>query len=74
MTEKEAYAIGYYFGRCIGNDEEMAIEMYDRVGNHGIYNDNLFAAAKEGYERGVSDYCDFDLLSEVAAKINHTAV
>jgi len=62
--EREAYALGYYHGRSIGNDEGLGSELEARVGEHCIENDDLFAAAKAGYERGVSDYVEYDMCDE----------
>lgn len=55
MTEKEAYAIGYYFGRAFGNDELMKEEVGEEVwwGFGG--------QLKEGYDRGVADYIAIDM-------------
>lgn len=52
--ETIAYAIGYYYGRAIGNDE-----LRDSVVNK--FPNDVRELAKSsfnwGYERGVADYC-----------------
>lgn len=49
VDERDAFAIGYYHGRAIGNDEQGRAEIgesWPRLGH----------AFKEGYDAGVADY------------------
>jgi hypothetical protein len=52
MDEQEIYAVAYYFGRAVGNDEDGMEELGDVLDD-----DRSRQAFKEGYERGVSDFC-----------------
>ena len=55
----EGYAIGYYYGRGIGSDEPGREEIENRFSTHSKYED-FKAGFKDGYERGVTDYVDYD--------------
>lgn len=50
-----AYAVGYYWGREHGTDGKIAD--FSRCAAERV-------AFNEGYERGVSDYCDMDVGDE----------
>jgi len=67
----EAYAIGYYYGRTIGSDEDGRIELETRFSSFTTY-EQMKSGFKHGYERGVSDYVDFDEIHEgtLTDKIN----
>ena len=52
MSEYYAYALGYYAGRINGVDEELPMSALCR------------SKYKDGYERGVADYCCFELGEE----------
>lgn len=54
------FARGYFDGRTYGNQEmELTPELRDEL--HAIYADVARHAYKNGYDKGVSDYCDIDL-------------
>ena len=57
MDEKYWYARGYYDGREIG---VFSLEEYPQE-------DILRYAYKQGYDRGVADYCEFELDGEEPA-------
>jgi len=46
-----AYALGYYQGRVVGNWEYAGWENMNMVEQY---------AFREGYDRGVADYCEYD--------------
>lgn len=48
---KEAYALGYYFGRAEGSYGFLDLDQFSDIERHEF---------KLGYDRGVSDYCDYD--------------
>ena len=48
---KEAYALGYYFGRAEGSYGFLDLDQFNDIERHEF---------KLGYDRGVSDYCDYD--------------
>ena len=47
--EMYAYALGYYYGRSQGNDPDPYDDETESTCRHYY---------KEGYQSGVSDYCD----------------
>ena len=49
MSEKESYALGYFFGRAFGS------YMYLDLDN---FSDRELYEFKQGYDRGVLDYCE----------------
>jgi hypothetical protein len=55
----EGYAIGYYYGRSIGNDEPGLIELRLRFSQHQNYEEFKYGF-RYGYDRGVTDYVDMD--------------
>jgi hypothetical protein len=50
-----AYALGYYQGRAVGSWELEGWEDMNEVEQY---------AYREGYDRGVSDYCESESLNE----------
>jgi hypothetical protein len=56
----EGYSIGYYYGRTIGSDEPGRTEIEKRFGKELQVIAMITAGFKEGYDRGVADYVDFD--------------
>jgi hypothetical protein len=56
--EQDAYALGYFYGRSIGSDEPGLTEFATRWGDDRGQTRQAF---KNGYERGVADYCEFDI-------------
>ncbi len=48
----QAYALGYYHGRAVGTENDPYVS------------DDLRFLYSEGYQRGVTDYCDLDTRSE----------
>ena len=55
----EGYAIGYYYGRAIGSDEDGLKELEKRFGQHSAYEDYKYGF-RYGYARGVVDFIDLD--------------
>lgn len=55
----EGYAIGYYYGRAFGTDEEGLKELAFRFKNHSNYEEFKYGF-RYGYDRGVTDFVDFD--------------
>jgi len=56
MDIKEAYAMGYYYGRAEGSYEFLDLDRFNDQEKHEF---------KLGYDRGVTDYCVFDVKEEV---------
>jgi hypothetical protein len=57
QVEIEAYALGYFYGRGVGSDEPGFAELAERGWDDG---DVLRSAFKNGYERGVADFCEYE--------------
>ena len=57
------YARGYHDGRVVGAGVEEGL---DAIGDDADRGANR-VAYKQGYDVGVSDYCDLDMRSEVRA-------
>lgn len=51
MTEKEAYSLGYFHGRALGHHGDLEIDSFSDLEKHNF---------KQGYDRGVADYCLLD--------------
>jgi hypothetical protein len=47
-----AYALGYYYGRSEGSYGMLDLDDFGDSEHHCF---------KSGYDRGVSDFCDFDM-------------
>lgn len=52
MNTKQAYALGYYFGRSEGSYELFDLDSLSDISRNEF---------KIGYDSGVSDYCLLDL-------------
>jgi ABC-type sugar transport system substrate-binding protein len=61
MNEREAYAMGYFYGRAMGSDEAGIAEFASLTGDE---RGPARQAWGEGYERGVADYCEFDIATQ----------
>jgi hypothetical protein len=57
MNRKEAYALGYYYGRAKGSYGYIDFDEMEDTIRHEF---------RLGYDRGVADYCEFDI-EEVTA-------
>ena len=57
-----AYALGYHQGRVVGKWEYAGWETMNMVEMH---------AFREGYDRGVSDYCEHDTASDPMDDFNY---
>lgn len=58
MIEVQYYAEGYYDGRTKGEGVEVGLA---RLGLNDTQYDEYRYAYKEGYERGVADYCETEI-------------
>lgn len=58
----EGYAIGYFHGRAYGTDEAGLEELAFRFKNHSNY-EEFKHGFKHGYDRGVTDFLDYDDLN-----------
>ena len=52
VKEKDSYALGYYYGRALGS--------YGSV-DFDEFTDKEHYEFKQGYDRGVTDYCLIDV-------------
>jgi len=57
MNRKEAYALGYYYGRAKGSYGYIDFDEME---------DTICHEFRLGYDRGVADYCELDI-EEVTA-------
>jgi hypothetical protein len=48
----EAYAVGYFYGRAEGSYGQTDFDYMSESETHSF---------KLGYDRGVSDFCDYDM-------------
>lgn len=48
MNKKQAYALGYYYGRALGSYD---YQDFDHMDDIQVYE------FKQGYDSGVTDYC-----------------
>jgi|APCry1669189369_1035219.scaffolds.fasta_scaffold190816_2 hypothetical protein len=52
--EIESYALGYYYGRAEGSYGLLDLDQFSDAERH---------AFKLGYDRGVTDYCEYDTVN-----------
>ena len=55
MNEKQAYALGYFYGRSEGSYGMLDLDQFTDIARHEFH---------AGYESGVSDYCLVDIDQE----------
>jgi hypothetical protein len=54
MNAKQAYALGYYYGRAEGSYGLLDLDQFSDEERHEF---------RIGYDSGVSDYCEMDTIN-----------